>query len=711
MICLAVTMCLAFGVFAACGKKVTPPAPIIPQYTVTFDTVGGNEIAPKTVVENDRISYHVATKAGYEFLGWYTEPEYLIQYDFDTKITKNFTLYAKWEIAPLMWSPNANLASAQWNTLYGANIGGASAGGGTITYALRSGYFLPAGLALANGYINGTVTTTDFGDYTFKIIATVAQTGVTAEREFTISVGHKRVTVIEPVYTGGTLYYGDTLPIDEISTPTEGGTVAFVGGQVLVTGTSSYNWEFTIDPEIAPYCMFENLTGKISITVDRAYPQITVNGDYFLGQNSLTYGDPLPDLALAMSFPVNKTVEGSIRFMYAGYTQMPHPETGQNISVPVLATLLAGKRMYYWVFEPTDTVNYQTVQDQVELTVNKATYPDTVTALYDGGTLYVGDELPEITTVDPEHVGTITLNFGQTIQLGTHDYNWTFISANENYEIVTGVISLTAEERNETDTLTTAIFGATVSCTDCFDWTPLNEFDPSLIDPSDTENEAIYASVLSGEYAYQDYLDWFIANPLYILRFNHDLASVAQQIVESGEFNATLRAQYFGFVTGVDDTQPRIFVETLNCHYAISFNRDDWRVLSIRQWFEIDANTQQDFYFRPTGGDTVDYYLYCSLLLIDEVTVGEETKSVLIQSWYYKETQTIDFPFYGEMNYKSRVVIGFSSSNAEFNEIYLLTDAEGEWNLEYIWETYAEWLTETPWDTERNGRRVIVFTE
>jgi len=63
------------------------------------------------------------------------------------------------------------------------------------------------------------------------------------------------------------------------------------------------------------------------------------------------------------------------------------------------------------------------------------------------------------------------------------------------------------------------------------------------------------------------------------------------------------------------------------------------------------------------------------------------------------------------MNYKSRVVIGFSSSNAEFNEIYLLTDAEGEWNLEYIWETYAEWLTETPWDTERNGRRVIVFTE
>lgn len=34
-------------------------------------------------------------KDGYEFLGWYADEDYLIEYDFDKPITKNTTIYAK----------------------------------------------------------------------------------------------------------------------------------------------------------------------------------------------------------------------------------------------------------------------------------------------------------------------------------------------------------------------------------------------------------------------------------------------------------------------------------------------------------------------------------------------------------------------------------------------------------------------------------------
>ena len=71
------------------------------RYTVKFDTDDGSNVASKTVTRNSKVAEPTApTKDGFTFAGWYTEKELTTAYDFDTKVTKSFTLYAKWNEIP-----------------------------------------------------------------------------------------------------------------------------------------------------------------------------------------------------------------------------------------------------------------------------------------------------------------------------------------------------------------------------------------------------------------------------------------------------------------------------------------------------------------------------------------------------------------------------------------------------------------------------------
>ena len=66
-------------------------------YTVTYKTNGGSEIKKVSVNKNAVLTQPEAPeKEGYKFDGWYTDKELTTAYDFDTKVTKSFTLYAKW---------------------------------------------------------------------------------------------------------------------------------------------------------------------------------------------------------------------------------------------------------------------------------------------------------------------------------------------------------------------------------------------------------------------------------------------------------------------------------------------------------------------------------------------------------------------------------------------------------------------------------------
>ncbi|MBQ8526688.1 MAG: InlB B-repeat-containing protein [Clostridia bacterium] len=68
------------------------------RYTVKFEANGGTTVANKTVTRNSKVSEPAAPeKEGYTFMGWFRDEELTSAYDFESKVTKNFTIYAKWE--------------------------------------------------------------------------------------------------------------------------------------------------------------------------------------------------------------------------------------------------------------------------------------------------------------------------------------------------------------------------------------------------------------------------------------------------------------------------------------------------------------------------------------------------------------------------------------------------------------------------------------
>ena len=79
----------------------------INQYTITFDTSGGNELAPITQDYLSEITYVEPTAPGYIFYGWYLDSDLLIPFNelnlksmFSTMPAGDITLYAGWIVDP-----------------------------------------------------------------------------------------------------------------------------------------------------------------------------------------------------------------------------------------------------------------------------------------------------------------------------------------------------------------------------------------------------------------------------------------------------------------------------------------------------------------------------------------------------------------------------------------------------------------------------------
>lgn len=71
----------------------------IATYTITFDSTGGNEFAPKIVNHNTPIGeLPVPTREGYTFHGWGAAQTSQVGYDSESVFTEDTTLYAKWSV-------------------------------------------------------------------------------------------------------------------------------------------------------------------------------------------------------------------------------------------------------------------------------------------------------------------------------------------------------------------------------------------------------------------------------------------------------------------------------------------------------------------------------------------------------------------------------------------------------------------------------------
>ena len=81
----------------------------INEYTVSFNTFSESTIESKTVKYNKTITAPTApTKEGYIFDGWYSDENFVNKFNFNTPITSNTTLYAKWNALQFNVTFNTN---------------------------------------------------------------------------------------------------------------------------------------------------------------------------------------------------------------------------------------------------------------------------------------------------------------------------------------------------------------------------------------------------------------------------------------------------------------------------------------------------------------------------------------------------------------------------------------------------------------------------
>jgi len=67
------------------------------SYTVTFNSNGGSAVASQTVTDGNKVVKPAnPTKDGYTFSGWYKDAALTTEFNFNSPITANTTIYAKW---------------------------------------------------------------------------------------------------------------------------------------------------------------------------------------------------------------------------------------------------------------------------------------------------------------------------------------------------------------------------------------------------------------------------------------------------------------------------------------------------------------------------------------------------------------------------------------------------------------------------------------
>jgi uncharacterized repeat protein (TIGR02543 family) len=73
-------------------------------YSVTFDSKGGSQVQQQTIYFNPNqnkferaLVPYEPTRDNYTFVGWYSDKSLKKKYNFNTPVTKNITLYAKWK--------------------------------------------------------------------------------------------------------------------------------------------------------------------------------------------------------------------------------------------------------------------------------------------------------------------------------------------------------------------------------------------------------------------------------------------------------------------------------------------------------------------------------------------------------------------------------------------------------------------------------------
>ena len=70
------------------------------EYDITFETNGGSTIEPQKVYHDKTVARPEVnpSKEGHTFIDWYADEALTTVYNFETRVRKSFSIYAKWDV-------------------------------------------------------------------------------------------------------------------------------------------------------------------------------------------------------------------------------------------------------------------------------------------------------------------------------------------------------------------------------------------------------------------------------------------------------------------------------------------------------------------------------------------------------------------------------------------------------------------------------------
>lgn len=133
------------------GKSYDKPGKVAQKYLVTFIYNNGMPSSKVTVKDGETVSTpNDPKKTNYIFSGWYTESSYIYKYDFSKPITKNLTLYAKYEIDAVTLTNKIStdvikgvvkIYNKSYNTFLGIETSSSTSQGTGFCFQVQNGYY------------------------------------------------------------------------------------------------------------------------------------------------------------------------------------------------------------------------------------------------------------------------------------------------------------------------------------------------------------------------------------------------------------------------------------------------------------------------------------------------------------------------------------------------------------------------------------------
>ncbi len=215
------------------------------KVTVSFDTDGGSNISSVEVGYETKVNTpNDPKKDHYSFLGWYTDEDCTTEFNFDTPITSDTTLYAKWKLNEFNVSFNANggnVSQTAKEVIYGEAYG-------TLPTPSRTGYSFKGWYTAATGgtKIAADTTVSAASDHTLYAQWTLNTYKVSWSNVTGVTISVKRTespyanAQIGSLSSGNTVNYGDVL---SVTYSTQTGYTKTSNGKTTLTVTGNITSE------------------------------------------------------------------------------------------------------------------------------------------------------------------------------------------------------------------------------------------------------------------------------------------------------------------------------------------------------------------------------------------------------------------------------------------------------------------------------------